>query len=136
VYTKVLLFLPYVENTQNSTKEEEHYYSEIFLSQTHCDDTIKMDSNPSYESYTGQGSNVAVESNLSNGVTKTNQKTTESQYDYPRPTDLTKHMHQSHYDRESYVHMESNPSYGVATRMGTKATPGSDPVHGCVETKK
>jgi len=135
MYTKVLLFLQYVENTENNTKEEEHYYSEIVLSQIHRDDTIKMDSTLSYESYTGQGCNVAVEPKPY-GMTKPNRKITENQYDYARPTDLTEHVHQLHHDRENYVHMESNPSYGVATRMGTKATPGSDPAHGCVKAKK
>jgi len=123
-YTTVLLFLPYVENTGNNPKEEEHYYSEIVLPQIHHDDTIKMNSNSPYESYTRQG------------VTEPKRKTTENQYDYARSTDLAKHVHQSHHDRGNYVHMESNPSYGVVTRTGTKATPGSDPAHGCVKTKK
>ncbi|XP_065900911.1 uncharacterized protein [Dysidea avara] len=145
---------------EKNTKEE--HYSEIVLPQLHRDDTIKMDSNPSYGSYTGQGSNIAIESNQSYGSKKPNRNVTKDQYDYARPTEFTNHP--SHHDRENHVYMEpygvirgegnsnmgcditmeSNPSYGVVTRMetNTKTTPGSDvtittkPAYGNVKTKK
>ncbi|XP_065900139.1 uncharacterized protein [Dysidea avara] len=97
-------------------KQKEEQYSEIMLSQLHRDDTIKMDSNPSYGSYTGQGSNIAIQPNPSYGVNKRNNKITEDQYDYARPTELTKHP--SHDDRKDDVNMESNPSYGIIRGEG------------------
>ena len=139
-------------------------YSEIILPQLHHEDTIKMDSNPSYGSYTRQGSNVVMRPNPSYGVNKPNNKITKDQYDYVQPTELTKHS--SHDDREDDVKMESNPSYGVirgeggnmgrdvviepnpsygvTTRIGanTKTTPGSDvtitsnPAYDSVNAKK
>jgi len=72
-------------------------YSEITLPQLHNEDAIKMDSNPSYGSYTGQGSNVVMQPNPSYGVNKPNSKITENQYDYVQ---LTKQP--SHDDREDY----------------------------------
>ena len=121
-------------------KQKEEQYSEIMLSQLHRDDSIKMDSNPSYGSYTGQGSNIAIQPNPSYGVNKLNSKITEDQYDYARPTELTKHPLRD--DRED-VTIEPNPLYGVATGMGTntKTTPGSDvtitpnPAYGYVKAK-
>ena len=111
-------------------KEEE--YSEIVLPQLRRDDPIKMNSNPSYGSYTGQGTNIAVQPNPSYGVNKPNNKITEDRYDYARPTEITN------------VAIEPNPSYGVATRMGTntKTTPGSgvtispNPAYTSVKAKK
>jgi len=119
------LFLP--ENTENNTKEE-HYYSEIILCR---DDTIKVDSNQLYELYTGQGSSVGKEFNLSYGEKKPHRGITENQYDYAQTTDLPLHQ-----DRENYVHMESNPSYGVVTKMATNTTPDSNPAHSRVKAKK
>ena len=102
-----------VSSTEKKVKDEE--YSEIMLPQLHRDDTIKMDSNPSYGSYTGQAPNISVQPNPSYGVNKPNDKITEDQYNYARPTEITN------------IAMEPNPSYGVATRMGTntKTAPGS-----------
>ena len=45
-------------STEKKMKEE--CYSEIMLPQLHHEDTIKMDSNPSYGSYTGKGSNIST----------------------------------------------------------------------------
>ena len=111
-------------------KEEE--YSKIVLPQLRRDDPIKMDSNPSYGSYTGQGTNISVQPKPSYGVNKSNDKITEDQYDYGRPTEITN------------VAIEPNPSYEVATRMGTntKTTPGSgvtispNPAYTSVKAKK
>ncbi|XP_065906958.1 uncharacterized protein [Dysidea avara] len=119
-----------VSSTEKKVKEEE--YSEIVLPQLRRDDPIKMDSNPSYGSYTGQGTNIAVQPNPSYGVNKPNDKITEDYYDYARPTEITN------------VAIEPNPSYEVATRMGTntKTTPGSgviispNPAYTSVKAKK
>ena len=160
MFTSGVMYTGSASSTEKKQREEQ--YSEIMLPQLHRDDTIKMDSNPSYGSYTGQGSNIAIRPNPSYGVNKQNNKISEDQYDYARPTELTKHP--SCDDREGDVNMESNPSYGVirgegmgydvtiepnpsygvATRMGTstKTTPGSDvtitpnPAYGSVKTKK
>ena len=96
------------------------------LPQLHRDDTIKMDSNPSYESYTGQSSNVAVQPNPSYDVSKPNRKIAEDQYEF------------------NDVAVEPNPSYGVAMTMGTNPKTATDsdvtvtlnPAYGCVKAKK
>jgi len=134
-------------SAEKKTKEEK--YSEILLPQLHHENSIKMDSNPSYG--TGKGSDIAIQPNPSYGVNKPNDKITEDQYDYVQPTEITKH---------NDVKMESNPSYGVTRGKGNnnmgcdvtvepnpsyevaKTTSGSDvmitpnPACGSVKTKK
>ena len=148
-------------STEKKVKEEHH--SEITLPELYHEDFIKMDSNPSYESYTGKGSNIATQLSPSYSD-KLSNKIIEDQYDYAQPTELIK---RSSHDGEDDVNMESNPSYGlirgegnsskghdvaiepnpsygVTTRMGpnTKTTPGSDvtitpnPAYGSGKTKK
>jgi len=155
--------IPIGGTSSTEKKVTEENYSEIILTQLYHEDTIKMDSNPSYGSYTGQGSNVTIKPNPYYGVNKPNNKITEDQYDYA--VGIIKHP--SHDDREDNVNMESNPSYGVtrgegnsnmgcditiepnpsygvATRMGTntKTTSGSDvtitpnPAYGSVKAEK
>ena len=77
-----------------------------------------MDSNPSYESYTGQDSNIALQPNPSYGVNKPNRNSNKDQYEYMEPIP----------SKEDGVTMQPNQSYGVATRMGTntKTAPSSD----------
>ena len=109
---------------------KEEQYNEIMLPQLHRVDII----NPSYGSYTGQGSSIAIQPNPSYGVNKLNSKITEYQCGYARPTELTKHP--SHDDRDD-VNMESNPSYGVirgegGSNMGCNVTIESNPSYGVI----
>jgi len=121
-----------INSTEKKTKEEQ--YSEIFLPQLHPENSIKMDSNPSYG--TGQGSNIGIQPNPSYGVNKPNNKITEDQYDYVQPTETTKHP--SRDDREDDVKMESNPSYGVTresnSNVGCDVTIQPNPSYGVAKT--
>jgi len=95
--------------------------SEIVLPQ--IEDSI---SNPLYETYKGQGSNIAIQSNPSYNMNKPNREIAENQYEYMQTTEFTKR------------------SYGVTTRMGnnTKTTSGSNvtiipnPAYDVVKAKK
>jgi len=103
----------------------EEIYSEAMIPQFHCDNAIKMDSNPSYGSYTGQKSNVVIHPNPSYGV---NKPITVNQYDYVQSTE-----HLSHEDRDD-VKMEPNPSYevirGEGGNMGCVVTIEPNPSYG------
>ena len=84
------------------------------LPHLHCEDTIKMDSNPSYESYhMGQGTKANLQPNPSYGVNKTDSEINDDQYDYVQSTEFAKHC-----DRGDDVKMETNPSYGVVKGEG------------------
>jgi len=93
-----------VSSTERKVEEEQ--CSEMMLPQLHLDDSI---SNPLYETYKGQGSNIATQSNPSYDVNKPNTEIDENQYDYVQSTEFTR-------------------SYGMTARMGnnTKTTSGSD----------
>jgi len=102
----------------------------ITLPPLHHDDTIKMDSNPSYES---QGSNITLQHDPSYGVNKLNRKLPEYEHDYAQPTEFTKHPSQN--NRGDDINMESNPSYGVTRRggnsyMGYDVTIAPNPSYG------
>jgi len=61
-----------VTSTEKKAREKQYIYNEP---QLHCDDTIKMDINPSYgSSYTGKCSNFAIQCNPSCDVRKLNRK--------------------------------------------------------------
>ena len=93
------------------------------ICQLHRDDTIKMDSNPAYESYTG------LQPNPSYDVNKPSRNTADDQYDYAQPTQLTEH-----HDREGNVSIQSNPSYGVirgeGNNIGDDVTVNPNPSYG------
>ncbi|XP_065899208.1 CUB and sushi domain-containing protein 1-like isoform X3 [Dysidea avara] len=93
-------------DTVKNMKDEQ--YSEV-VAESYCDNTITENSNPSHQSYTRQGCNVAIQPNPSYGVNQLNSKTITDQYEYTEPLDapLTK-----------AVNMEHNPSYGIAARRG------------------
>ena len=138
--------------TENKAKEE--HYSEIVLPQLHSDGTIKMDSNPSYGSYTEPGSTISY------GVNKAAKKQTEDQHVYDQPA-----MHPAQEEHYTYMEsnqsheairgennhkagfdviMESNPSYAVAKRMktnpkialGSDAPINPDPVYENIKAKQ
>ena len=138
--------------TENKAKEE--HYSEIVLPQLDSDGTIKMDSNPSYGSYTEPGSTISY------GVNKAAKKQTEDQHVYDQPA-----MHPAQEEHYTYMEsnqshgvirgesnhktdfdviMESNPSYAVAKRMeinpkialGSDAPINPDPVYENIKAKQ
>ncbi|XP_065883732.1 uncharacterized protein [Dysidea avara] len=94
----------------NTISDGNEIYTEMMLPQLHRDNTIVMGSNPSYGSYTGQGSiqpredDVPMESNPSYGVIR----------------------REDNSNMGCDVTIEPNPSYGVATRMGTNTRTTSD----------
>ena len=92
-----------------STKEEQ--YSEIVLPHLRREDTIKMDSNPSY--HMGQGTKVDLQPNPSYGVNKSGSKINDDEYDYVQSTEFAKH-----HDRGDDVNMETNPSCRVVKGEG------------------
>jgi len=81
------------------------------LPQLHREDSIKMDSNPSYELYTGQGSDDVLQPNPSYDVNKASSKTIEDHYEDVQTNEFKKNL-SHHNSREDNINMESNPSYG------------------------
>ena len=127
------MFYPRTGGDKNS-REEKH--SEIMLPQLPHEDTIRMDSNPSYALYIGQGINVDVQPNPSYDVNKPKRHTIEpeDQYDYAQSTELNKYPSQN--CREDYISMESNPSYGITSNsnMGRDVIVEPNPSYGVAKS--